>query len=110
MNESRTGEASAGDVSIYVSSDGIGKCYKIKHILHHIDLLLGYLAFNLNTCGNNVFLDILRGGCIGLVLVHMTLIDSNGARQMVLDQHWSEAGDVGELSLWSSAPRSVDDG
>jgi hypothetical protein len=42
--------------------------------------------------------------------VHTTLIDSNGARQMVLDQQWSETGDVGELSLWSSAPRSVDDG
>ncbi len=45
------------------------------------------------TCGNNVGLHVLRGGCVGSVSVHVALIGSGGAKQMVLDQHCSEARD-----------------
>jgi hypothetical protein len=35
--------------------------------------------------GDNVELHIMRGGCVGLVLVHVSLVGSGGAWLMVLD-------------------------
>ncbi len=45
-----------------------------------------------------------------MVLVHVSLVGSGGARQMVVDQSWSKPGMVESSSLQLSDPRSVDDG
>jgi hypothetical protein len=76
----------AGDVSIHDGAlYGICKCGKAEHILHYTDFLRGEYAINLRMCGNNIRLHIARGGCIGLVSVHVSLVSSGGARQMVFD-------------------------
>ncbi len=46
---------------------------------------LGEHVINLGMHGNNVGLHIACGGCIGSVLVHVSLVSSSGAQQMVLD-------------------------
>ncbi len=75
----------AGDVSIHGARYGIGVRSKAEHILHSTDFLRGKHAINLGTCGNNVGLHIAGGGCIGLLLLHVSLVCSSGARQMVFD-------------------------
>ncbi len=73
-----------GDVSIHGAHYGIGKHGKAEHILNSTDFLRGKHAINLGTCGNNVRLHVMHGGCIGLVSPHVSLVGSGGARQMVL--------------------------
>jgi hypothetical protein len=75
----------AGDVNIHGARYGISKRSKAEHILHSADFLWGEHAINLGTCSNNVRLHIEHGGCIGLVSVHVSLVSSGGARQMVFD-------------------------
>ncbi len=75
----------AGDVGIHGASYGIGKHGKTEHILHSTDFLRGEHAINLGTRGNNVELHSACGACIGLVLVHVSLVSSSGAWQMVFD-------------------------
>ncbi len=48
----------------------------------------GEHAINLGMRGDNVGLHIAHGGCVGLVLAHVSLVGSSGAWQMVLDQRW----------------------
>jgi hypothetical protein len=74
-----------GDVGIHDARYGIGKRGKAEHILHSTDFLRGKHVINLGTCGNNVGLHIVCGGCIGLVLLHVPLIGGSRARQMVFD-------------------------
>ncbi len=73
----------AGDVGIHGARYGIGKHGKAEYILHSTDFLRGKHVINLGTCVNNIGLHITRGGCIGLVLLHVSLVSSSGARQMV---------------------------
>ncbi len=87
----------AGDVGIHGTSYGISKHGKTEHILHSTDFLRGEHAINLGTRGDNVGLNIARGGCIGLLLVHVSLVSSSGVQQMVFDQCCCEAGDGGKL-------------
>jgi hypothetical protein len=42
-------------------------------------------VINLSMCSNNVGLHVAHGGCIGLVLSHVSLVGSGEARQMVFD-------------------------
>ncbi len=76
---------SAGDVGMHGDCYGISKCGKAEHILHSTDFLRGEHATNPGTCGNNVGLHIARGCCIGSVSVHVSLVSSGGAWQMVFD-------------------------
>ncbi len=73
------------DVGIDGARYAIGKSNKAERILHSIDFLRGKHAINLGTCGNNIGLHIARGGCIGLVLLHVSLVSSSGAQQIVFD-------------------------
>ncbi len=75
----------AGDVGIHGACYGIGKCGKAEHILHSTDFLRKKHAINLGTCGNNVGLHVTCGGCIGSVPLHVSLVGSSGAWQMVFD-------------------------
>ncbi len=64
------------DVGIHGACYGIGKRGKAEHILHSTDFLRGKHTINLGTSGNNIGLHIVRGGCIGLVLAHVSLVSS----------------------------------
>ncbi len=75
----------AGDVGIHGAHYSIGKHGKAEHVI------------NLGMCGNNVRLHVTCGGCIGLVLSHVSHVNSSGTRQMVFDECCSEAGDCGKL-------------
>jgi hypothetical protein len=75
----------AGDVGIHGAHHGIGKHSKAENILHSTDFLRGKYAINLGTCGNNIKLHIACGGCIGLVLSHVSLVSSGGVQQMLFD-------------------------
>jgi hypothetical protein len=75
----------ADDVGIHGARYGIGKCGKAEHILHSTYFLRGEHAINLGMSGNNVGLHIACRGCIGLVLAHVSLVSSGGARQMVFN-------------------------
>ncbi len=75
----------AGDVGIHGARYDISKRGKAEHILHSTDFLRGKHAINLGTCSNNVELLFTCGGCICLVSLHVSLIRSVGARQMVFD-------------------------
>ncbi len=75
----------AGDVGIHGAHCGIGECGKAEHIVYSTDFLRGKHAINLGTCGDNVGQHFTRGGCIGLVSSHVSLVGSGGARQMVFD-------------------------
>ncbi len=99
----------AGDVSIHGARYGIGERGKAEHILHSTDFLRGKHAINLDTCGDNVKLHVRCGGCIGLVSLHVSLVGSGGARQMVFDVV-VKPGMVASSSMRSSAQRSVDAG
>jgi hypothetical protein len=74
-----------GDIRIHGAHYGIGECSKAEHILRSTDFLRGEHAINLGTCGDNIGLHIACGGCIGLMLVHGSLVSSGGAWQMVFD-------------------------
>ncbi len=100
----------AGDVGIHGARSGIGKHSKSEHILHSTYFLRGEHVINLGMCGNNIRLHIARGGCIGLVLVHVSLVSSGGARQMVLINAVVRPGMVASSSLRYSTRRSVDAG
>ncbi len=78
--------------------------------MHSTDSLRGEHAINLGTCGNYVRLHITRGGCIGLVLVHVSLVSSGGAQQMVLIIAVVRPEMVASSPLRSSTRRSVDAG
>ncbi len=73
----------AGDVNIHGARYGISKRGKAEHILHSTDFLQGKHTINLGTCGNNVGLHVMRGGCIGSLVLHVPLVGSGGAWQMV---------------------------
>jgi hypothetical protein len=75
----------ANDVGIHGARYGTGKCGIVEHILHSTDFLRGDHVINLGTCDNNVRLHIVCGGCICLVLPHVSLVISGGALQMVFD-------------------------
>jgi hypothetical protein len=75
----------ASDVAIHGASYGIGMHGKAEHILHSTDFLGGEHAINLGTRGNIVGLHIAHVGSVGLVSVHVSLVGSSGAQQMVLD-------------------------
>ncbi len=47
--------------------------------------LEGEHVINLGTCGNNVGLHVMCGGCIGSVTLHVSVVGSGGVRQMVFD-------------------------
>jgi hypothetical protein len=79
------GREGAGDVGIHGARYGVGKRGKAEHILHSIDFLRGGHAINLGTCGDNVGLHVMGGGCIGLVSSYVSLVGSGGPRQMVFD-------------------------
>jgi hypothetical protein len=74
-----------GDVGIHGACYGIGKHGKAEHIFHSTDFLRGKHAINLGMCSNNVRLHIAHGGCIGLVLLHVSLVGISGVEQMVFD-------------------------
>ncbi len=74
-----------GDISIHGARYGFGKRGKAEHILHRTDFLRGKHAINLGTCKDNVGLHVVHGGCIGLVFLHVSLVGSGRARQMVFD-------------------------
>jgi hypothetical protein len=80
-----TDREGAGDVSIHGACYGIGECNKAKaeHLLHSTDFLKEEHAINLGMCGNNVGLHVTCGGCIGLVALHVPLVGSGGAWQMI---------------------------
>ncbi len=99
----------AGDVGIHDAHYGIGEC-KAEHILHSTDFLRGKHAIKLHMCSNNVGLHVTREGCIGLVSLHVSLVGSSGARQMVLINVVVRPGMVASSSLRSSARRNVDAG
>ncbi len=73
----------AGDVGIQGARYGISKRSKAEHILHSTDFLKGKHAINLGTCGDNVGLHATCGGCISLVVLHVPLVGSGGAWEMV---------------------------
>ncbi len=75
----------AGDVGIHGACYGIGKHGKPAHLLHSTGFLRGKHVINLSTCGDNVGLHVTCGGCTGLVALHVSLVGSGGARQMVFD-------------------------
>jgi hypothetical protein len=75
----------AGDVGIHGARYGIGEHGKAEHILHSTDFLRRNHAINLGTCGDNVGLHVKRGGCIGMVLLHVSRVGSGGAQHMVFD-------------------------
>ncbi len=75
----------AGDVGIHGACYGIDKHSKAENILHSTDFLMGKHAINLGMCINNVELHVVPGGSIGLMLLHVSLVGSGGARQMVFD-------------------------
>ncbi len=81
----RADREGAGDVGIHVACYGIGKRGKAEHILHSTDFLRGKHTINLGTCNNNVRLHVTRGGGIGLVSSHVSLVGSSRAWQMVFD-------------------------
>ncbi len=74
-----------GDVGIHGARYGIGEHGKAVHILHSTDLLRGKHAINLDHCGNNDGLHVKHGGCIGSVLLHVSLVGCSGEWQMVFD-------------------------
>jgi hypothetical protein len=78
-----------GDFGLRGANYGMGKHSKAERILHSTDFLRGEHAINLGTCSNNVGLHIACGGCIGLVLAHVSLVSRGGAWQMVFDQRCS---------------------
>ncbi len=100
----------AGDVGIHGAYYGIGEHSKAEYILHSTDFLKGKHAINLGTCGNNVSLHVTCGGCIGSVVLHVPLVGSGGAWQMVFINVVVRPGMVASSSLRSSAQRSVDAG
>ena len=55
----------------------------------------GIIRSTLAPCGYCLVVDVLRRGCVGLVSVHVTLVGSSGARQVVVDECGSQAGDCG---------------
>ncbi len=73
----------AGDVCIHGVRYGIGKHGKAEHILHSTDFLRGKHAINLGMCSDNVGLYAMCGGCIGLVALHVPLVGSGGAQEMI---------------------------
>ncbi len=75
----RADRGGPSDVSIHGASYGIGKCSKTEHILHGTDFFWGEHAINLGMCGKNSGLHIAQGGCVGLVLTHVSLVGSGGA-------------------------------
>ncbi len=75
----------ASDVGTHGARYGIGKCGKAEHILHSKNFLRGKYASNLGMCGNSVGLHVTCGGCICLVSLHLSLVGSGGARQIVFD-------------------------
>ncbi len=100
----------AGDIGIHGACYGIGERGKAEHILHSTNFLRGKQAINLGTCKDNVGLHATCGGCIGLVALHVPLVGSGEAREMVFIYVGVRPGMVASSSLRSSAQRSVDDG
>jgi hypothetical protein len=48
--------------------------------MHAASFLLGHHSIYHGPHGNFVVLDVTRGGCVGLVSVHVTLVGCSGAR------------------------------
>ncbi len=100
----------AGDVGIHGARHGIGKHGKAEHILHSTYFLRGKHAINFGMCGDNIRLHIVHEGCIGLVLLHVSLVSSMECGRWFLINVVVSPGMVVRSSLRSSAQRSVDAG
>ncbi len=84
-----------GEVRIHGSGVGIGERGKAENILHAAGFLLGHHLIHLGPRGYCLIVDVLRRGCVGLVSAHVTLVGNSGARQVVVDECGSQAGDCG---------------
>ncbi len=84
-----------GEVRIHGSGVGIGKRGKAENILHAAGFLLGHHSIHLGLRGYCLVVNVLCRGCVGSVSVHVTLVGSSGARQVVVDECGSQARDFG---------------
>ncbi len=94
-----------GEVRIHGSGVGIGDRGKGENILHAAGFLLGHHSIHLGPHGYCLVVNVSRRGCVGSVSAHVTLVGSSRARQFVVDECGSQAGNCGMLGAYGKCSK-----